>query len=554
MLLSLHVKNLAVIREEEVEFGRGLNILTGETGAGKSILLGSVELFLSGRSPKGLIRQGADQALVELVFATKRPSVLKKLAQFDVFPEDGLIVLSKKMTAAGRSLSRINGETVSAAVMRSVSALLLDIHGQQDSQLLRKTQMHETILDAYAAAEITPVKEDLKGLYQKYRELKKALEEESFDETERKKRLSLLRYEIEDIEKAAIRPGEDEELENEFRKLANGRTIASSSGKALALLNGENGILDGVGTCLQELTRVSAYDQNLEMICTGLSEVESLLGETAQDLDRYIDHFSYSEERLAEVEERLDTINRMKDRYGRTIGAIEDYLAECREEEEKLLHYEELAAQRETAFKTTKKALFEKAEELSLARKRAAKTFDEEIIKELADLNFLSVSFYTDIAKRKEIREDGLDDVTFMISLNPGEAPKPLSDVASGGELSRIMLAVRTVLADRDEIPTIIFDEIDAGISGRAAQKVADKLELIAKSRQVICITHLAQIAAVADHHFIIRKEIKEDAAVTSVREADTQESIEELARILGGMEITETVLATAREMKKMGD
>jgi len=551
MLVNLHVKNMAVIQDEEIHFGAGMNVLTGETGAGKSLLLGSVNLVLGARADKSVIRQGAEYALVEMTFKTDRKDILDKLKEEDLYPDDGTFTLARKITE-GRSNARINGETVSASTLSYAAGLLLDIYGQQDSQILLKRKKHLELLDDYGGKAQKERKEIVRQERARYRELSRELEESGMDEDARKRRLKLIRYEIEEIETAGIKKGEDDELEELYQKLLHGRGIIENAGKALELLSGDGGAFDQLDQGLGYLSSVAGYDAGLEQIQSALLDCESLLSDRGRDLERYIENLDFSEELFAETEERLNLINRLKDKYGSGPGDIAAALTDREAEEEKLCNYAEYREKLSAEKEESRKSLCKEAEKLTALRKASAAELEEKTTENLKDLNFPSVSFKISLAPKVEPDSDGAEDIEFLISMNPGEPLKPLSQIASGGELSRIMLAIRTVMSDKDAIPTLIFDEIDAGISGRTAQRVAEKLRLIAASRQVICITHLAQIAAMADHHFVIDKSTDGITTNTTVREVSGEESVEELSRILGGSKITEAVRMNAREMKKL--
>ncbi|MDD6436320.1 MAG: DNA repair protein RecN [Clostridiales bacterium] len=549
MLVQLHVKNLAVIREEDVCFHEGLNILTGETGAGKSILLGSIELMLGAKTDRTMIRKGAEYALAELTFAVKDKKTLEKLEEDEIFPEDGCIVLSRKLTES-RSVSRINGMTVSASKMAQVAMMLFELHGQEDNFRLRQNKRQGEIIDAFAGEKVSELRNRVRRSFREYNRIRKKLDEMSLDRSERLRQLSLIRYEIEDIEKAAPVPGEDEELEKIFSRQQNARKIIVDLKEAYDLLSNERGAESEIDLALGKLEEAALLDEDISEIRDRISEVSELLTDAARSLNRYGDRLSFSEEELFETTQRLDEYNRLKDRYGRTVEEVLKYRDDRIEEEERLQNYEEIRNQLEIAAQKAYEQLKADTKRLTQERTLAAGEFSIALQKELAELNFASCEFKVNISPKEDYSEDGRDEIEFLISLNPGEPLRPLAVTASGGELSRVMLGIRTILANKDNVETVVFDEIDTGISGRTAQKVADKLTRIAANRQVLCITHLPQIAAMADSHYIINKDIVDGQSDTTVREADDEESILELARMLGGKEITETVIRSAREMK----
>lgn len=552
MLRSLHVKNLALIDEIEVEFGEGLNILTGETGAGKSIILGSVNLALGGRYTRDIIRDGADYGFVELTFEIRDPGQIERLKALDVFPEEGMVVLSRRLME-GRSVSRINGETVTMGLLREVSAVLIDIHGQHEHQSLLYKKNHLEILDAFAREEGAGCRQAVQEAYRDYRACEKELEEVSMDESQRAKEMAFLEFEVEEIEKAALQEGEDEELESAYRRMANGRKIAGSALEAYRYTSEDpDSASENLSRAIRALSEAAECDEGARQLQEQLVEVDSLLNDFNRELSDYSKSCEYSEEELYETENRLNEINRLKVKYGGTVGEILAYQEQQAGKLEKLQDYEAYLAGLEKKAREAEALLAKACRSLSQVRKSQAAILEEAVQKGLEELNFVDVRFEIHFEELKPYTGNGTDDVEFMISLNPGQPLRPLKDVASGGELSRIMLAIRTVMARRDDIETLIFDEIDVGISGRTAQKVSEKMALIGKTHQVICITHLAQIAAMADAHYVIEKTVEEMETRTRIRRLTEEDSVRELARILGGARITEAVLTNAREMKEL--
>ena len=552
MLRSLHVKNLALIDEIEVEFGEGLNILTGETGAGKSIILGSVNLALGGRYTRDIIRDGADYGFVELTFEIRDPGQIERLKALDVFPEEGMVVLSRRLME-GRSVSRINGETVTMGLLREVSAVLIDIHGQHEHQSLLYKKNHLEILDAFAREEGAGCRQAVQEAYRDYRACEKELEEVSMDESQRAKEMAFLEFEVEEIEKAALQEGEDEELESAYRRMANGRKIAGSALEAYRYTSEDpDSASENLSRAIRALSEAAECDEGARQLQEQLVEVDSLLNDFNRELSDYSKSCEYSEEELYETENRLNEINRLKVKYGGTVGEILAYQEQQAGKLEKLQDYEAYLAGLEKKAREAEALLAKACRSLSQVRKSQAAILEEAVQKGLEELNFADVRFEIHFEELKSYTGNGTDDVEFMISLNPGQPLRPLKDVASGGELSRIMLAIRTVMARRDDIETLIFDEIDVGISGRTAQKVSEKMALIGKTHQVICITHLAQIAAMADAHYVIEKTVEERETRTRIRRLTEEDSVRELARILGGARITDAVLTNAREMKEL--
>lgn len=554
MLTHLHVKNLALIREAEIDFTEGLNILTGETGAGKSIVIGSVSLALGGRVAKDMVRPGADYGLAELVFLVNRKKQREKLLELGITPEDDTVIISRKILE-GRSINKINGETVTLSQLKEAAALLIDIHGQHEHQSLLQKKKHLEILDEFAKEELEPVKEKLAAAYREWKDLKKTLSEAQMDEESRLREISLLEFETDEIEKAELTEGEDEELERRYRRMTNGRRLLEAAGNAYALTGyeEETGAGTAVGRAVRELQSVlSLEDEELSALASQLSDVDGLLNDFNRELSDYLTSLEFDEREFAETEERLNQLNYLKSRYGHTIGEILAYQQKQQERLAALQDYDRYLQELEERLGQAERELGELCERASEIRKRFAEVLCGKIREHLQDLNFLNVEFEMSFEELPEYTAQGRDSAEFLISTNPGEPLRPLMKIASGGELSRIMLAIKTVLADRDEIDAVIFDEIDVGISGRTAQKVSEKMMLIGRTRQVICITHLAQIAAMADSHYRIEKTVEDGGTRTQIRRLDERESVEELARILGGAEITDAVLQNAGEMRTL--
>lgn len=551
MLVHLHVKNLALIEEAEVEFGPGLNILTGETGAGKSILLGSMQLILGGKTSRNMIRENADYALVELLFQVENPKVLKKLEALDLYPEEGQILLSRKIMD-GRSISKINGETCTVGQMKAAAACLLDIHGQHEHQSLLYRDKQLEILDSYGRERIFPQKALVEEKYRQYRKSLEELDALDIDEEQKNREMAFLEFEITEIKNAALIPGEDEELERQYKKLSNARKIMEVLQSVHTITGYENGAGDMTGTALREMTKVTQYDEELESLSQTLNEADSLLNDFHRELSSYLDDLVFDEESFYQVERRLDLINNLKAKYGQEISGILSYRDKQIEKLEKLRKYEEYFQAAKEKVQREEKKLEEASYELSKIRQEYKEQLEKKVVEGLKDLNFLDVDFAIRFDRRKNYTPNGFDDVEYEISTNPGETRKPLGQIVSGGELSRIMLALKAILADRDEVETLIFDEIDTGISGRTAQKVSEKMTVIGNHHQVLCITHLPQIAAMADTHFEIEKHVRGSETTTEIHPLNEEESVRELARLLGGAEITAAVLENAKEMKEL--
>ena len=554
MLLNLHVKNFALIDDADVSFGEGLNIFTGETGAGKSLLIDAIGAALGVKTSADMIRRGKDRAEIELVFGPVDPRTAEELAELDAAPdEEGMLVIVKTILA-GRSLNRINDRSVTASKLREVTSKLVHIHGQHEHQELFRRSEHLRILDSWCAKESVPLKRRTADAYRAWTGRKEALAELDIDESARLRETDLLRYEIGEIEAAALRPGEEEALAAEHKKMQNARRIMESLGAVREAFGSEgyDNASDRIGKAARALAQAAEYDPRIAGMHETAETIESLAGDLLGEVNTYLDDLSFSGEDQARVEERLDLIRNIEAKYGR---GYEEVMAALESRTERLAVLEDLDRRKallEKELADAERVLKEASEQLSALRAREAGKLAEEIRGHLEDLNFLQVRFSVELSRTEGYTANGIDEAEFYISTNPGEDLQPLAKVASGGELSRVMLAVKTVLADADDIGTLIFDEIDAGISGRTAQKVSEKLALIAKSRQVICITHLAQIAAMADRHFRIEKRSGEDKTSTYISALGERETVEELARILGGVAVTEAVMDNAREMKQL--
>lgn len=551
MLESLHVKNLALIDEAEVLFGKGLNILTGETGAGKSIIIGSINLALGAKADRELIRTGAEYALVELVFFVEEPAQRKAIEALDLPLEENRVILQRRIME-NRSVCKVCGETVTARQLKQLAEILIDIHGQHEHQSLLKTGRQMEILDAYAGGGLAEKKAALREVYREYREAVRELSESETDEETRRKECALAEFECAEIKEASLAAGEDEELEKTYQKMNNARKIEEAAACAHALCGYENdGAGSAIGRALREIRSVSAYDETLQEYEKQLLDIDSLLNDYNRGMAAYIAGLAFDGAVFEQTENRLNLLNHLKAKYGSSVEEIFAYQAKARETIEKYRDYdtyrENLAARAEDL---REKALL-LCREISGIRVENARTLAGKMQQALLDLNFEQAAFEIRVEGAEEtMGENGYDQVCFLLSTNPGEPLRELAQTASGGELSRVMLALKTVLADKDEIETLIFDEIDTGISGRTAWKVSEKMGILGKNHQLICITHLPQIAAMADSHFVIEKQVAEGRSLTGIRELSREESVRELARMLGGDQITEAALQNAEEMK----
>ena len=553
MLHSLHVKNLALIDETEVTFGEGLNILTGETGAGKSIIIGSINLALGAKADKDMIRTGAEYALVELVFTVDQPKQLEAIRDLELPVEDNQLILQRKIMQ-GRNVCKVCGETVTAKQLKQLAEILIDIHGQHEHQSLLQAGKQLEILDAYAGDELSAYKETLGGVYRRYRQALQELSDSEVDEETRKRETALAEFECQEITEAELTAGEDEEAEQIYQKLVNGQKIKEAVAIAHSLCGYEDGGIGGsVGRALKEIRTVSAYDAALGEFEQQLLDIDNLLNDYNRAMADYLSNLEFDGELFDRTERRLNLINHLKSKYGNTIEDILAYREKSEQTLEKYRNFDVYRMELENRADNLKKEALSVCDKISNIRIQNAKLLAEKMKRALVDLNFEEVQFEIQVTASPEaMGSNGYDKAAFLISTNTGEALKELSQVASGGELSRIMLALKTVLADKDEIETLIFDEIDTGISGKTAWKVSEKMGILGREHQLICITHLPQIAAMADSHFCIEKYVENERSVTDIKRLDDEESIEEVARMLGGASITENVRNNAKEMKEL--
>ncbi|MBR5128335.1 MAG: DNA repair protein RecN [Roseburia sp.] len=552
MLQNLHVKNLALIDETEVDFKEGLNILSGETGAGKSIIIGSINLALGEKVQKEMLRENGENAFVELVFSVENEIQKRALEELDVIPEDDYVILSRKI-ANGRGVAKINGESVPASKMREVAAILIDIHGQHEHQSLLHKKKHLEILDEFAKEALAEKKEKLKEAYAIYKGLLEELNRADVDEEERLREASFLEYEIKEISEAKLQDNEDEIIEEEYKRYRNGKKIMEALHTAYQYSgNGGENASDFTTRALKELQGASAFDEKVRELEAQMLEIDNLLNDFNREIADYIDETEFDDETFYELEKRLDEINHLKSKYGRTIADILAALSEKEARLVKLQDYDAYLATLKGKVAEAEQELRSISMEVSAIRQEYAKDLVKEVTSALQELNFLDVRFEMQFEELSSYTANGLDEAEFLISTNPGEPVKSLGKVASGGELSRIMLAIKTILADNDAIETLIFDEIDSGISGRTAQMVSEKMNTLGCNHQIICITHLPQIAAMADAHYLIEKSVENSTTVSKIRLLNDEERVDELSRMLGGVEITDKVRESAREMREL--
>ena len=558
MLLDLRVKNFALIEKLEINFKEGLNVLTGETGAGKSIIIGALEMLLGGRASREVIRKGSEKAYIEAVYEPEKLDIInEKLEEFGIEIEDDILLLSREIKKNGRNRSRINGQLATLTMVRKISSYLVDIHGQHEHQSLLDAKLHLDFLDDFIGEKILSLKEKVKNKYQKIKEIDKRLSELQLDEGEKARELDLLEFQINEIEDAALEIGEFEKLEKKYKKLSNAEDIFSTTGMIYNNINGDDfnsdGILDKIGEFMTELENLKEYDDKIEHFYSQIKDIYYLLQDLGYEIREYNENLDFDEKGLKEIEERLNTINTLKKKYGNSIEEILSYNEKMKEKRDNLISQEQLISELKQEKEKLKNEYYNIAEKLSDIRKKSAKDLEIRIKEELKDLAMENILFKVDFNK-KEASKSGIDDIEFMISPNPGEDLKPLVKIASGGELSRIMLAFKTIIADIDKVDTLIFDEVDSGVGGKTAQKMAEKLAVIGSKRQVICITHLPQIASMADSHYFINKITEDGKTYTTIYGLNDKDKTKELARMLGGVKMTNTTLEHAEEMLELAE
>ena len=545
MLDRLLVKDLALIEKSVVEFSGGLNVLTGETGAGKSILLGSIQLALGQKANKDLIRHGKEQAIVELDFSLTEEEVRRIQAlEEDLELEEERLLIRRKISEK-KSDIRVNDLGLTLAKLREITGGLLDLHGQHEHQSLLREGSHLEIIDGFRKKQGGKLLEEVAEAYHLLQEKKKALQKFSLKEEERKRELDFLDFEIQELAEANLSEGEEAELTKEYSLYENMDRLKS------LLLSAKESLEEmDFHRPIQAVEEAKDFDESLKGLSDSLYDLEAVGEDCLRSLDHYLDHAEVDEEKLFTLGERLEQIRRVMMKHGGTEAKALAALAKKEERRTFLLDYEKDEEKAKKAIVEQEKILREKALLLSKERQEDAKVLAKQIQGEMQEMGFLDTKFEFHFQEKKEPTEKGLDEVEAYVSLNPGEPLRPLREVGSGGELSRIMLSIKTVLADTDGVSTLIFDEIDTGISGRTAEKVGEKLQKIAKNHQVILITHLPQIAAKADHHFLIEKTVENGVTHTGIHPLEEKESIEELARLLGGDEISKASLENARELK----
>lgn len=572
MLRELLVRDFALIRELRLEFAGGLNILTGETGAGKSIIIDALGLVLGGRFSSEMIRSGADSCFVEAVFEPeKKPALEQCLAGLGIRLEHGdSLIISREVSQAGKSRCRVNGQTVNVGTLAEVGACLVDIHGQHDHQSLLSADRQIDILDRFGGEEISRQRDGVSGTYSRLAALRNEFRSLQVDETEKNRRMELLAFQLQEIDDARPSAGEDEALEREAEVLASAERLYEACARSHYLLyEGDDSRSPAVvqlGQVLGALQPLADVDERLKPVVQMVAEAAAQAEEAAREVRNYQERIDFSPERLSQVQARLDELTKLKRKYGGSIDSVIAHAEKARAEMDAYSSRGERLAELHEELKQVESELASAAAALSARRRQVATALEDAIAGELAELNMQKTRFIISFSHR--VSEDGIewqgerlavsprgfDDVEFLVAPNPGEDPKPLARIASGGELSRMMLALKSILGAVDEIPTMIFDEIDAGVGGRTAQAVGEKMMVISQYRQVLCITHLPQIASMAHCHFYIEKQADGDHTVVTVRPLTYKERVDELARMLGGAEMTDLTRKHAQEMLTLAE
>lgn len=552
MLEHLHIRNVALIKESEISFGDGLNILTGETGAGKSMIIDSLQFALGGRAGKDFLRHGEKQAAVEALFSVQSQALTEKLAENGIAPEeDGTLLITRTLSEAGKSVCRINGSTVTVGMLKEIAEDMIDIYGQHEHQSLLNPVKHIRLLDRFCGAGFGEAMEEYKNSRQRLKDLEKQLAILIGDESQREQRMDMLLFQKEEIEAAELREGEEDALLEQKKRLSSMERLIRLTGESVTLLyDGDDrapSACDQLGDALAKLQEAAEYDAALSPLADALADGYAAVEDCARELKREAEEQEADPEELERIEERLQLFYKLKRKYGGSIEAVLEFYEKAVQELEFLSNSSEKAAELSAKKAAEEKRLSALAETLTARRRATAEQVEEQIETALHDMEMKHARFHIQIEEKADWGADGKDKVEFLISANAGEPLKPLAKIASGGEMSRVMLALKTVLVDADEIGTFIFDEIDTGVSGRTARRVGEKMRFLGGKRQLLCITHLPQIAAMADNHFLIEKESDAGETVTRVTALDEEGAVREVARLMN--DVTETTLAAAREL-----
>lgn len=537
MINTLHIKNIGIIDDLSIDLNEGLNVLTGETGAGKTLIIDSLCMLAGGRFSKEMIRRGEDNSLLELcLYLPNHPQSI-----------DGNIIISREVYTNGRNLCKINGRMATVNELKNFMCNMMDIHAQNENQSLLETGTHITLLDAFADNEVTQKKEEYQTWYESLQQIKISLKENYGDEKEKQRRLDLLKYQLNEIEAAHLKEGEEEELEEKRNKILHAEKIVENLNIADKQLS--EFAIDAISTAIKAMEKIENLDESYQANVGNLKSIYYELQEASRDISGLTEYVEFDGEEQSKIEERLDIITSLKRKYGNNVQEILNYQREIMEEIEKIENAEEYTNELKCKQKQVEENMCSLATSIHETRMKYAKKLEDKINAELADLEMKQAKLFINIEEEKEFNKNGIDRVEFLICTNAGEEAKPLTKIASGGEMSRIMLAIKTVLADVDEVPILVFDEIDTGISGLAAASVGKKLKLIAKKHQVICVTHLPSIAAMGDYHYFISKEVIDQKTRTKVTRLSEEEAVQEIARIASGV-VTGIAIKHATELR----
>lgn len=558
MIVELNISNFAIIDSLNINFTNGFNVLTGETGAGKSIIVEGISMILGGRANKNLVKTGKEKAILEGLFYLEDPNrVNNTLNDYGIdVDESNYLLISREIYANGGSVSRVNGRTVTLTMLNSITSTLVDVHGQHEHQSLLNINNHIKLIDTFGDMKLKDLLNNVESKYEDLTKEIRRLEELSLDSIERDREIDLLKYQLDEIDNANLLNFDEEVIIREHLKMTNIKEIIYKLGEVSDILDneiyGSLSLLDGINKCVVNLKDIEKFDSRLQQYNATMENIGFELQDLSRDINNYLESIEIDEERLEFLEERIDTINVLKKKYGNTIDNILEYRESINNRLEVLLNNEKEIEKSNHKIRDIENQLVKYCTCLTDIRKTISKDIEISIMRELRELNMSDVVFQINFNKLNHFTPNGWDRVEFLISTNRGEDLKPLSKIVSGGEMSRIMLAFKTILADYDNIPCLIFDEIDTGISGRTAQVVGEKIKMVSNSHQVICISHLPQIAALADTHFVIEKDVIDNNTITKVRKLNEEERIEELSRLLGGVDLTDTTKLHAKEMLEM--
>jgi DNA repair protein RecN (Recombination protein N) len=558
MIVELNISNFAIINDLNINFTKGFNVLTGETGAGKSIIVEGISMILGERASKDLVRTGSEKSTLEGLFFLENPAKISEILEeygIDVDPNNYLLI-SREIHSNGRSVSRVNGRTVTLTMLNNITSNLVDIHGQHEHQSLLNVDNHIKLIDTFGDNELSSLLEYVKDKYDELVKERKKIKEISLNSIEKDREIDLLKYQLNEIDNADLLKYDEEEVIKEYSKMSNIKEIGYSLGEVADIINNTDynniSILDNVNRTITKINGIKDYDDKFKQYNRIIEGISFELQDLYRDMRDYLEGLRIDEERMEFLEDRINTTNTLKKKYGNTIEDILHYRDSIEDRLNTLLNNEKEIKRINNNIKSIETELTDCCNRITKIRKILSKSIEASITKELNELNMENVVFKINFSRLEYFTPKGLDKIEFLISTNKGEKLKPLSRIVSGGEMSRIMLAFKRILADYDNIPCLIFDEIDAGISGRTAQVVGEKIKMISKNHQVICISHLPQIAALADTHYVIEKRTVNEETTTIVRKLDDDERIEELSRLLGGVDLTDTTKLHAKEMLEM--